>query len=179
MTAKTTTGSPNSKEKELGEMMKKYAALTLYLWVLFVLLGLYRKMLMKEWGVDAWQQGYALVNALVFAKVLLLGGIFHLGTSLRKYSFALVVIGRTLMFAALLMAFHVVEEAARALIKGEPVADSILHLGGGSWWGVWAYAALLFAMLLPLGVLGEISFVLGKGVLWKIMTSKEAKPSQG
>lgn len=178
MTANTTTGMPTLKEKALEEM-KKYAALTLYLWVLFVLLGLYRRMLMKEWGVDAWQQGYALVNALVFAKVLLLGGIFHLGTSLRKYSFALVVIGRTLMFAALLMAFHVVEEAARALIKGEPVADSILHLGGGSWWGVWAYAALLFAMLLPLGVLGEISFVLGKGVLWKIMTSKEAKPSQG
>lgn len=178
MTANMTAGSPNLKEKALEEM-KKYAALTLYLWVLFVLLGLYRRMLMKEWGIDAWQQGYALVNALVFAKVLLLGGILHLGTSLRKYSFAVVVIGRTLMFAALLMAFHVVEEAARALIKGEPVADSILRLGGGSWWGVWAYAALLFAMLLPLGVLGEISFALGKGVLWKIMTSKEAKSSQG
>ena len=31
------------------------------------------------------------------------------------------------------------------------------------------------AMLFPLAVLGEISFVLGKGVLWRIMTNREIK----
>jgi len=168
-------GTPGEREtlkEKAFEEMKRYIALTIYLWVTFAVLAYYRRLLLKENGIDVFTQGYAIINALVFAKVLLLGGILHLGASLRRHAFGLVVVGRTLMFTALLMAFHVVEEAVRALIKGEPVADSLLHLGGGSWLGVWVYAALLFVMLLPIAILGEISFVLGKGELWKIMTSK-------
>lgn len=174
MATNTAPGGRNLKEKALEEM-KKYVALTVYLWVLFFLIGMYRRLLLKEWGIDPWQQGYAIVNALVFAKVLLLGGILQLGASLRRHSMIVVVIGRTLLFTALLMAFHVVEEAVRALIKGEPVAASLLNLGGGSWLGVWVYAALLFVMLFPLAIFGEISFVLGRGALWRMLTSKEVK----
>lgn len=162
------------KEKALEEM-KKYAALTAYLWVLFFLLGLYRKVLLKENGIDPWTQSYAIVNALVFAKVMLLGEIINLGASLRKRMFIWVVLGRTALFTALLMAFHVIEEAIRAMIKGEPVAGSLLHLGAGSWLGVFVYAGLLFVMLLPLITFREMSFVLGKGVLWGIMTRSETR----
>lgn len=160
------------KEKAFEEM-KKYAALTAYLWVLFFLLGMYRRLLLKENGIDPWTQSYAIVNALVFAKVLLLGEIIDLGAGLRKRAFIFVVIGRTFLFTALLMAFHVVEEAIRALIKGEPVASSVLHLGGGSWMGVWVYAGLLYVLLLPLSAFREMSFVLGKDVLWGIITRRE------
>lgn len=162
------------KQKALEEM-KKYAALTAYLWVLFFLLGMYRRLLLKENGIDPWTQSYAIVNALVFAKVLLLGEIIDLGARLRRRAFVLVVLGRTALFTSLLMAFHVVEEAVRALIKGEPLAQSVLHLGGGSWAGVWVYAGLLFVMLVPLTTFRELSFVLGKDVLWGILTRRETK----
>lgn len=174
MTAQPAPEHESLKQKALDDM-KKYAAITIYLWVLFAVLAYYRRLLLKENGIDVFTQGYAFINALVFGKVLLLGGILQLGASLRRHAFVFVVLGRTLLFTALLMAFHVVEEAVRALIKGEPVISSMLHLGGGSWLGVWVYAALLFVIVLPLSAAGEISFVLGKGVLWKIMTSKEIK----
>lgn len=174
MAADQEPGHMTLKEKALEEM-KKYAALTAYLWVLFFLLGLYRKVLLKENGIDPWTQSYAIVNALVFAKVMLLGEIINLGASLRNRMFIWVVLGRTALFTALLMAFHVIEEAIRAMIKGEPVAGSLLHLGGGSWLGVFVYAGLLFVMLLPLITFREMSFVLGKGVLWGIMTRSETR----
>ena len=170
-----TTQAPRGesfKEKALDDM-KKYAALTLYLWVMFFLLAMYRKLLLKENGIDPLTQSYAIVNALVFAKVLLLSEILDIGAALRKRVFVWVVLGRTAIFTALLMAFHVVEEAIRALIKGQSLADSMLHLGGGSWLGVWVFAGLMFVMLLPLTAFREISFVLGKGVLWGIMTRRE------
>ena len=173
MATDKTAGNESLKAKALEEM-KKYAALTAYLWVLFFLLGMYRRLLLKENGIDPWTQGYAIVNALVFAKVVLLGEILDLGAGLRKRAFILVVLGRTALFTALLMAFHVVEEAVRALIKGEPVAESLLHLGGGSWLGVWVYAGLLFVMLFPLSAFREMSFVLGKDVLWGIVTRRES-----
>lgn len=175
MAEKHGTGGGNLKEKAVEEM-KKYAALTVYLWVLFVMLGLYRRLLLKEYGIDPWTQSYAIVNALIFAKVLLLGDILGLGEGLRKRAFPLVVAGRTALFTVLLIAFHMVEEAVRALIKGEPVSQSLLHLGGGSWFGVWVYAGLMFVMLLPVMAWRELSFVLGKNTLWNIVTRSEAKP---
>lgn len=172
--AKTAQRGKESLKQKALEEMKKYAALTAYLWVLFMLLGLYRRLLLKENGIDPWTQSYAIVNALVFAKVLLLGDILKLGDSLRKYAVIWVVLGRTAIFTALLMAFHVVEEAVRALIKGEPVADSLLHLGGGSWLGVWVFAGLMFAILFPLAMFSEVSHALGQNVMWRLLTSREA-----
>lgn len=172
MATDKTAGNESLKAKALEEM-KKYAALTAYLWVLFFVLAMYRRLLLKEAGIDPLTQGYVIVNALVFAKVLLIGQIFNLGTGLRKRAFVLVVLGRTFLFTALLMVFHVVEEAVRALIKGEPVVSSVLHLGGGSWSGVGVYAALLYVMLLPLVTFGEMSHVLGKNVMWGILTRRE------
>lgn len=173
MAAQTSPEMKTLKAKALEEM-KKYAALTAYLWVLFFLLNMYRTLLLKENGIDPWTQSYAIVNALVFAKVLLLGEIIDLGASLRRRAFIWVVVGRNLLFTALLMAFHVVEEAIRALIKGEAVVSSVLlHLGGGSWSGVWVYAGLLYVMLLPISAFRELSFVLGRDVLWGIVTRRE------
>lgn len=172
MAAKEGPSGGSLKQKAVEEM-KKYAALTAYLWVLFFLLGMYRRLLLKENGIDPWTQSYAIVNALVFAKVLLLGDILNLGAGLRKRPFVWVVAGRTALFTALLMAFHMVEEAIRALIKGEPLITSVLHLGGGSWLGVGVFAGLMFVMLLPLFAVREMSFVLGKDELWEIVTRRE------
>ena len=175
MTATKGSGGRNFKERAIEEM-KKYAMLTAYLWLLFFLLSMYRRLLLKEYGIDPWTQSYAIVNALVFAKVLLLGDILDIGAGLRKRAFVWVVVGRTALFTALLIAFHSVEEAVRALIKGEAVADSVLHLGGGSWFGVWVYTGLMFMLLLPVVAWRELSFVLGKDTLWGIVTRREAKP---
>lgn len=172
MATDKTAGNESLKAKALEEM-KKYAALTAYLWVLFFVLAMYRRLLLKEAGIDPLTQGYVIVNALVFAKVLLLGDILNLGAGLRKRPFVWVVAGRTALFTALLMAFHMVEEAIRALIKGEPLVTSVLHLGGGSWLGVWVFAGLMFVMLLPLLAVREMSFVLGKDELWEIVTRRE------
>lgn len=172
MTSNPQPGKESLKEKALDEM-KKYLTLTLYLWVLFALLGFYRRLLLKEYDIDPWTQSYAIVNALVFAKVMLLGEIIDLGARLRKRVFVWVVLGRTALFTALLMAFHVVEEAIRALIKGEPVATSLLHLGGGSWLGVWVFAGLMFAVLFPLSMFSELSRALGKNVMWNLLSKPE------
>ena len=63
---------------------------------------------------------------------------------------------------------------AKGFINEARVADSVLHLGGGSWFGVWVYAGLLFSMLFPLSAFREMSFVLGKDVLWGIVTRRES-----
>jgi D-alanyl-lipoteichoic acid acyltransferase DltB (MBOAT superfamily) len=107
--------------------------------------------------------------------VLLIGEMLKLGDSLRKRAMVLVVLGRTVLFTALLMLFHVVEETIHAAIKGLPVVESIMSIGGGSWFGMFVYAAIMFVMLIPLTAFRELSFVLGTDVMWKLLTSSERK----
>lgn len=160
------------KQRFFGEM-KIYFVITLYLWVVLALFALYKRALLNENGIDYWRQGSAILNALILGKVVLLGEILKVGDKLRKRALVWVVLGKTVMFTALLMLFHVIEEMIRALIKGLPLAESIMSIGGGSWFGMYVYAAIMFVMLLPLTAFGELAFVLGKGGMWKLMTSRE------
>lgn len=176
--AKTSPPHPaktESLKQRVFDEMKIYFAVTLYLWVVLALFALYKRALLNENGIDYWRQGSAILNALILGKVLLLGEILKVGNNLRKRALVWVVLGKTAMFTALLMLFHVVEEMIRALIKGLPIAESIMSIGGGSWFGMYVYAAIMFVMLLPLTAFGELSFVLGKGGMWKLMTSREIR----
>jgi hypothetical protein len=179
--AKTPTPPPapgavheSLKEKAIAEM-KIYIAITLYLWVVLALFALYKRALLNENGIDYWRQGYAIVNALILGKVLLIGEMLKLGDGLRKRALVWVVLGRTVLFTALLLVFHVIEESIHAAIKGVPVAESIMSIGGGSWFGMFVYAAIMFVMLIPLTAFRELSFVLGTDVMWKLLTSSERK----
>ena len=119
------------KARALHEL-KEYAIITLYLWVLFALFGLYKRMLLQENGISLWNQSFAIVNALIFGKVILIAQALNVGRRLTAYALIWVVLGRSLMFTILLMLFHIAEEAVRALFEGLPLASSIADFGGGT-----------------------------------------------
>lgn len=178
MSEKTASAEKTSLKARALEEMKKYLAITLYLWVLFALFGLYRKVLLQENGIDLWIQSYALVNALVFAKVVLLGEILDIGKGMRKLALIWAVLGKSLLFTALLILFHMAEETVRALIKHLPVAETALSFGGGSWQGVFVYSALMFVTLVPVIAFREVADAVGKNTLWKLLLSHERDPAR-
>lgn len=163
------TVAPKSIEQRALVEMKKYLVITLYLWVLFALFGTYKRVLLQENGISLWNQGYAIVNALIFGKVVLLGQFLNLGDNLRRNALAWVVLGKTVMFTALLMLFHVGEEAIRALVEGLPMMSAIQSFGGGTWLGLVNYAGLLFVALLPLLAFQEVSNAVGSDRLWRLL----------
>ncbi len=58
------------------------------------------------------------------------------------------VLRKSLIFALLLIAFHIAEEAIRGWLKGLPLSDAVASLGG-SLGGVVAYGAIFFVVLIP------------------------------
>ena len=65
-------GSKKSlKQRALSEL-EKYAVITVYLWLLFALFSLHRQ-LVQGHGISVWHQGFAIVNALIFGKVMSIG----------------------------------------------------------------------------------------------------------
>src|SRR5208282_3164613 len=133
--AKTTSGgapTARAKKETLEERalteLKRYAVIVLYLWVLFALFASYKRVLLHENGISVWNESFAIVKALIF------------GGSLKDRALVWIVLGKSLLFAIVLMLFHIGEEAIRAWFKDLPVSTAVADFGGGTWLGLVTYA---------------------------------------
>jgi predicted outer membrane lipoprotein len=161
---------PSLKSRALGEL-RQYAVITLYLWVLFAVFSLYRRMILQEHGVGVWQQSFAIVNALVFGKVILIAQALHLEAGLRKYPRIFIVLGNSALFTIVLMAFHILEDAIKAWILGRPLATSIAVFGGGTLSGFLSMGAIFFVALIPFFGIQEVARAVGGRALWDLFFS--------
>ena len=159
-------GSKKSlKERALSEL-EKYAVITVYLWLLFALFSLHRQ-LVQGHGVSVWHQGFAIVNALIFGKVILIGEVLDVGRVLERRALVWVVFGKSLIFAILLLAFHMVEEVIRAWFESEPLSTAFVDFGG-TLPGLLTEVAIFFVALIPFFAFQEAARILGIGVLWNL-----------
>ncbi len=156
------------KERALHEL-KEYAIITLYLWVLFVLFASYKRMLLHENGISAWNQGFAIVNALIFGKVVLVAQALSLGDNLKERALVWIVLGKSLLFTVVLILFHIAEEAIRAWFKDLPLSTAVADFGGGTWLGLATYAAIFFVALIPFFAFRTVAEVIGGDALWKLL----------
>ena len=68
---------PSLKARALDEL-RRYAIITLYLWVFFALFSFYRRMILEENESASGSRPLAIVNALVFGKVILIAQALNL-----------------------------------------------------------------------------------------------------
>ena len=118
-------------------------------------------MVLQEHGISVWEQSFAIVNALIFAKVILIAQALKLDAGLRKYPLVFTVLGNAFLFAIVLVAFHILEQAIRALAKGLPLVASIADFGGGTLRGFLTIGAIFFVALIPFFGLDEVARVIG------------------
>ena len=106
------------------------------------------------------------MNALIFGKVILIGEVLDVGRVLERRALVWVVFGKSLIFAILLLAFHIAEEAIRAWFVGQPLSAGFADFGG-SLPSLVTNAAIFFVALIPFFAFQEAARVLGRG-LWNL-----------
>ena len=161
---------PSLKNRALDEL-RQYAIITLYLWVFFALFSFYRRMILEENGISVWQQTFAIINALVFGKVILIAQALHLEAGFRKYPRMFIVLWNALLFTIVLMAFHILEEAIKAWFEGRPLATSVADFGGGTLAGFLTLGAIFFVVLIPFFGIREVARAVGGRALWDLFFS--------
>jgi hypothetical protein len=170
----TGAGNPSLEERAVDEL-KKFAVIFLYLWVLFALFVAYKRMLLQENGISLWNQSFAIVNALIFGKVVLIAQALNLGRNLKEQALIWVVLGKSFLFTVVLILFHIVEGAIRAWVKHLPLASSVQDFGGGTWLGLLTYAAIFFVALIPFFAFQEAAEVVGRDALWDLFFKRDIK----
>jgi hypothetical protein len=103
-----TTRTHSLRERALEEL-KAYWFITLYLWLFLGCFTVYRRLILAESGVAYLNYGVALIEALVIAKVVLIGRIFGFTRRFDDAPLAVPVLYKSIVFALLVMLFGVVE----------------------------------------------------------------------
>jgi hypothetical protein len=128
---------------------RRFIVMFVYLWVLFGLFVSNERVILGQRGISLPLQGFAVLNALILAKVMLLADYFDLGAWLRRRPLIYPIVASSLFLTVLFIGFHVIEKVVMGLVHGESVAQSVPAIGGGGFMGVLCVALILFVSLIP------------------------------
>ena len=150
--------APGLKQRAKKEL-KDFFVISLYLAFFFSALVTYTILLLRPHGGSSLNFTFAIINALVIAKVILIGEMVNIGKHAETRPLYQSVLYKAILFSLLVLAFHFLEEFVGRLIHGEP-SGAVLHeihpdeLIGRS--------ILVFCTFLPLFAFIEIRRVLGE-----------------
>src|SRR5262252_2749452 len=127
MEATMNSAHPDRKAKIKHEL-KEMLALSLYLAFFFCALAIYDMLLLKQYNVEYWTIAFALINAAVITKVIMIGEYAKLGKRYEYKALLISAVWKSFVFGLLVFAFHVVEEVIKRLIHGEDLSKSFTNI---------------------------------------------------
>jgi len=150
------------------EEFKRMAFLTIYLAALFGTLTTYKRLILAQQGIDYADYGISVIDALVLAKVLLIGGAFRVGSRFNDRPLIIPALYKTLCFSFLMLALAVVERLIKGWWAGKVTSDIVAARLGPDKWQTLARVMMLFFALIPFFAFWETNRVLGGDVLRKL-----------
>jgi len=167
---KTAAQKSDLKQKamhELREMFELFA----YLAFFFVALAVYDMLLLKQYDIEYLTIAFALINAAVITKVIMIGEYAKLGKRYEHKPLLISAMWKAFVFGWLVFAFHVLEEIIKRLIHG---ADMAKATGDIRYEQFAARAIVVFCVFVPLFAFREFRRVLGEETFYTVLFRSEA-----
>ena len=154
---------------------KRLLAMFLYLYILFGLFNLHEYIVLTQHQIEFTNYGIALINAWIFAKVMLVAEDLHLARGFEGRSLIYPVIFKAFVFMVVFICFLVLEHVLVGLWKGETIAESIPAIGGGGLAGIASVGIIMAFALMPYFAYREIARVIGEEELRALILKRGAK----
>jgi hypothetical protein len=175
-TAGVSAHHAQSLKAKAAEEFRRFVILFFYLWILFGVFVLNQGVVLREHGINFALQGFAFINALVFAKVMMLFEVLDPGRWLRKRPLIYPILYETLLLTVLFLVAHVLEKTVEGLLRGKTITDSLPSIGGGGLVGLLSAMVILFVALMPFFGLRNLSLAMGEGRLSAIIFGERRSP---
>ncbi len=164
---------PRKLKEKAFEEFKRFVVIFLYLWVVFGLLSIHKSLVLSQQHLDYEEHAFAIINAFVFAKILLVGEAFHLGRRFQNRPLIYPVLYKCLVFSIVLIFFHVIESVAVGMWHGNTLAASMPPMIGWSPKGLFAVGFECFVLLIPFFGFREMARVLGRTEMRHLIFGKK------
>jgi hypothetical protein len=143
------------------EEFKLFWIIALYLWMFLGSFTLYRRLIIDETGASYLHYGIALVEALVIAKVILVGKMFGLGRRFENRPLIVPVVYKTIVFGIFVLLFAVVERLIEGWFHQQGLLGGLREIGDIGTYELGARVLMLIVAFVPFFAFTEIGRVLG------------------
>ncbi|HLM84341.1 MAG TPA: hypothetical protein VK254_04015 [Candidatus Bathyarchaeia archaeon] len=150
--------------KEITE----YLINVIYLAIFFGVFAWYRRFVLAEYQIDYFDYGASLVEALVLAKVVMIGDIMRLGRRLKCKPLLLTTLYKSLVFAIFVAIFTIVEYALRGIFSGKGFAAAIAENRND----LISRNILIFFAFIPFFAFKELERILGEKKIKQLFLGK-------
>lgn len=162
------------KQKATHEF-EEFVGIFLYIAFFLCAVATYRMLLLNELHISYFAYGTAVINALVIAKIILIGEYAHLGKRYESKPLLVSSIHKAILFSLLVFAFHIAEEVIKKLAHGESVAGALHTVRIDD---LIARSLIIFCTFIPFFAFREFNRVLGDNKFRELLLHSRAKSEQ-
>jgi hypothetical protein len=159
------------KEKAISEA-KKFAVIVGYLWVLFVLFEIHKITILRGQNPASplgYRVGFALINALILGKIILIAEAFHFGEKFKDRPLVYAILFKAAAFSVLLVCFDILEDVIVGLFHQKTITESMPTPGGQGVEGILLVALMVFIVLIPFFAFREIARAIAEDELLSLL----------
>ena len=154
----------NLKEKIFHEMAEYWINVA-YLSLAFAAFTQYRRLLLAAYDIAYTNYWVAWINALILAKVIMIGDAVRLGRGLGHKPLIVPTLYRTVVFTLFVGVFNVLEHAIKGLWKGTGFMGGVADFFGKGSHELLAGCLVVFVAFIPFFAFRELGRVYGKDEL--------------
>jgi hypothetical protein len=162
-----TTAKAPIKERIAGEL-REFAIVAVYLYVYFAALTYMKAAILQAHDIPFTAFGFACAKALIFAKFMLMGRMFHLGERFNGAALIWPTLYKSFAYFALLFILNALEEVVVGFLHHQSIVESIADIGGGTINQLIASSFIGLLLLIPFFAFRAIGDVVGERILVRL-----------
>jgi len=159
----------SSPDKKKGDLKKKifhevaeYWINVVYLTLMFAAFTQYRRFILAAYDITYTNYWVAVIEALILAKVIMIGGVFRLGRGLEQKPLIYPTLYKTVVFSLFVGVFTLIEHAIKGLWQGKGLTGGLVDFFGKGSHELLAGCLIIFVALIPFFAVKELARVLGE-----------------
>ena len=165
---KSRNPSTASVGKRAADELKEFAVVAGYLCVCFTAILYLKASILKAEGIAFAPFGFAVIKALICAKFVSLGHMFHAGERFKSLPLIWPTLYKSLVFLFLLLGLNALEEVVAGQMRHRTIADSLAEFGGGTADQLIATSIVGLLILIPFFAFRTLGEVVGEANLVSI-----------
>lgn len=173
---------PEDKKKGLkekaAEELRLMLGITAFLAAVFVSFLTYRRLISREFGVTSFHYGFAIIEALIVAKVILIGKAVGIGKRAAGRALFRKALRDSVIYAALVGAFAILEHVVEGLLHHETLVASFQKFLDQGAYEILGRTLIVFVAFVPFFTLWELDRVLGDRKLFELLFHKGVSRAQ-
>jgi hypothetical protein len=128
----------------------------------FATFTIYRRLMLAAHDVTYTNYGFALIEAFILGKVIMIGGVFRLGRGLEDRPLIYPTLYKTTVFTIFCFAFTLAEHAIKGLVSGRGAAAGLAAYAAQGYEVILANSMVVFVALIPFFAVKELGRVVGR-----------------